>query len=383
MRKFIVISLLFVIVLSVALINPSYTDYAIAEENPRAFILVEANSGAMLLNHNEHQKLPIASMVKIMTTLLVIEEIEKGNLTLDETITISERAGGMGGSQMFLDKNVKYSVQDLLKGIIVVSANDACVALAERISGSVEAFVDKMNSKASELNMKNTTFVNCTGLPADNQGSSAYDVSIMSRALMSKAIFNNYSKIWLEQYAHPSGRITELTNTNKLVRFYDGCDGGKTGFTNEAMFCLSAQATRNNVRVVAVVIGAPSSKERFFKVSSLFNYAFANYKSEIILDKDVIGEDSVEVINGKTRKVEVVLDKPLTLFMARNTDRPNFEIIYDHKQAVKAPLVKGDVVGEVYLKVDGKIVDRSLLLASKDVPCAKYGDFINRIIEMW
>ena len=210
----------------------------------KAAYLTDGSGANTLYEYHATDRFPIASMVKIMTALLSFEEIERGNMTLDETLVISPQAMGMGGSQMFLNAGDSYPVSDLLKGVIVVSANDACVQLAERIAGSEEAFVGMMNERAAELGMTNTHFANCTGLPHPEGYSCAKDVSVMLRELIKYPAYHEYSRIWLEDYTHPDGRVTTMTNTNKLVRFYEGCNGGKTGYTAEAGFCLAASATR-------------------------------------------------------------------------------------------------------------------------------------------
>ena len=215
--------------------------------------LVDVATGTVLYSRNEKERLPIASMVKIMTALLTLEEVDSGRLALDDDVRISENAASMGGSQVFLDAGTTHKAGDLLKTVIVASANDSCVALAEHIDGCVEGFVARMNAKAKQLGMTDTVFKNCTGLPAAESFSSARDVSIMFRELIKHPVFFEYARVWLEDYKHPDGRTTTITNTNKLVRFYEGCDGGKTGFTSEAKFCLCATAKKNGMRVVAVV----------------------------------------------------------------------------------------------------------------------------------
>ncbi|NCA66782.1 MAG: D-alanyl-D-alanine carboxypeptidase, partial [Clostridia bacterium] len=263
----------------------------------RAAYLIDADTGTEMYSVNPDERYPIASMVKIMTALLAFEAINRGELSLDETICISENSSGMGGSQMFLDTGYNYSVNDLLKGIVVASANDACVAIAERLEGSEAAFVGSMNQKAKELGMNNTNFVNCSGLPAAGGYSSARDVAKMTQELVRCEKYFSFSKIWLEDYKHPDGRTTVLTNTNKLVRFYAGCDGGKTGYTSEAKFCLSATAKKNDMRVISVIIGASESKQRFADSRKLLDYAFANYKNEVV-NRANVEAGRIAVANG-------------------------------------------------------------------------------------
>ena len=233
--------------------------------------LVDYSSGEILFEKNATEHLPIASMVKMMTILLTLEEFEKGNLSEDTMITTSENASGMGGSQVFIDPYVEYSAGDLLKSVIVASGNDASVALAEHISGSEQTFVKRMNDKAKELGMNDTNYVNCTGLPAPEQYSCAKDCAIVLKQVCGYELYHKYSTIWMDELIHPSGRKTELVNTNRLVRYYEGCEGGKTGSTNEAGCCLSASAKRGGMRLISVIIGANNSQTRFNECSKLFN----------------------------------------------------------------------------------------------------------------
>lgn len=350
-------------------------------DTSKARIVIDARSGKIIEEKNIDEKLPIASMVKIMTALITIEQIENNNISLDEKITISERAFSMGGSQMFLDKNTDYSVSDLLKGVVVVSANDACVALAERISGDVDSFVNLMNARAKELGMNNTVFCNCTGLPGGTQYSTARDVSIMSKELYKHDLFYNYSKIWLEDYTHPSGRITTFTNTNKLVRFYKDCDGGKTGFTNDAMFCLSARATRGNVSLISVVIGCKSSKERFSEITNAFNKIFADYKTDNLKKSgEILGV--VNVKNGKVSNTNAVLENDLFISRLKSEKNP-YEIVVEYDTNIVAPIVKGQIVGTAKVICEGQEVARANVVTDTEIPVATYGDNIDKVLEQW
>ena len=283
-----------------------------------AAYLVDSESGTVMYAKNENDRRPIASMVKIMTALLTFEAVERGELSLSENVFVSENASGMGGSQVFLDADTEHPASQLIKAVIVCSANDACVALAERIAGSVEGFVADMNARASELGMADTHFANCTGLPAADGFSTARDVSVMFRELIKHPEYFEYSRIWLEDYVHPDGRTTSMTNTNKLVRFYNGCDGGKTGFTAEAKFCLAATAERNGMRPVAVVLGGESSKERFAAVSSMLDHAFGAYERRTVVRAGDILDRTLEVRAGKKRTLALTVrddaERPLTRY---------------------------------------------------------------------
>lgn len=359
---------------------------ALADESfnfqSKSAYLCDGISGQVVYAKNEEQRLPIASMCKIMTLLLSFEEIDKGNLSLDEQIVVSENASGMGGSQVFLETNAKYMVGELLKGIVVASANDACVAMAERISGSEQAFIDKMNQKANELGMVNTNFVNCTGLPKPGQYSSAKDVAKMFSELIKNNDYFRFSKIWTDKIAHPNNRFTEISNTNKLIRFYQGCDGGKTGFTKEAGHCLCASASRNGVRLVSVVISAPDSKTRFKEVSSMFNYGFANFTNKLVVDNNKPLDIEVKVVGGKKDKIEVVAEKPYYVFSSIN-QKIGIECDFKPVSKIVAPVKKGDVVGQLLIFKDGIQVESINVLSNENVYKKTYFDYIKNIGEKW
>lgn len=345
--------------------------------------MVDYGTGTVLYERDADKKLPIASMVKIMTLVIGFENIKDGNLSLDQKITVSQNASGMGGSQMFLDQGLEYSVSDLIKGIVVCSANDASVAIAETISGSVDEFIAAMNDKAKALGMNNTCFVNVTGLPADGQYSTARDVTTMMRELLKYDDYYKYSTIYLENYSHPDGRITELVNTNKLVRFYRGCDAGKTGFTNDAMFCLSASALRNNTRVIATVISSPDSKSRFGEVSSLFNYAFANYSQDIIVKKDQPIANDIEVRKGKTTTITVAADKDIYI-LRKKGDNLKYEVGVELGDRLSAPIAKGEVIGKIIVtSSDGKTIGSANIVALQEIEVAGFGDSLKKILEDW
>ena len=353
---------------------------ALASVKAKSACLMDKRTGEMLYGQQENTEFPIASMVKIMTALLTFEEIEKGNLSFDEKITIGENAAGMGGSQMFLDRGLQYPVTDLLKGVIVVSANDACVALAERISGSEEAFVAKMNERATELQMQHTRFVNATGLPKEGGYSTAHDVALMLRELTNHEHYYDYSKIWLEEYVHPDGRITTLTNTNKFVRFYEECDGGKTGFTSEAKFCLAACATHGDTKLISVVIGAEDSKTRFAESKRLLSYGFANYKTEVMVKKDE-AVFRAPVRGAKVKEISCTAAEDVALLRKTGQNSENAEVktlFYD----VKAPVKIGDVVGECTV-TEGDKVCCVKLIAAENAEKAGIGDLFRKISGQW
>ena len=325
--------------------------------------LTDSASGRVLYAKNEDEKHEIASMVKIMTATLTFEALERGELSLEEKICVSETAASMGGSQMFLDAGVEYKAGDLLKGVIVASANDASVALAERIGGSHSAFVGLMNKRAAELGMKNTLFSCATGLPdSGEQYSTARDVNIMTRELMKHKGYYDYAGIWMEDFIHPSGRSTQLVNTNKLIRNYAGCVGGKTGFTDEAGFCLSACAERNGVRVTATLIGGKDGKGRFAEVSGMFNYAFANFKNvKLVTAGEELG--TVAVSGGKLKELPFGAAADISCLL-KNSEQTAPPVI-TLPEKVKAPVVRGDVIGSAeYSLPDGRRVSVDLVALS-------------------
>lgn len=358
---------------------------AFAEEpvecKSRAVLMMDSGTGTVIYEKNPEKRLQIASMVKIMTLNVIFDEINAGNLTYDETITASDNAASMGGSQAFLDAGSEYKASELIKSIIVASANDSCVAMAERISGSVPAFVERMNATANAYGMNNTYFVNCTGLPVPNQYSCAADVAKMTRELIKHNDFFEFSGVWMFDFVHPSGRVTSLSNTNKLVRFYNGCDGGKTGFTSEALSCLSATAKRGDTRLICVVIGAENSKVRNAEVSELLNYGFANYESKNVVAAGEVVEESVAVSKGKQDAVRGVAESDVSVF-GKKGSLQNVEKeaeLYD----LSAPISKGDRIGELRVKLNGEIVGSTYILSDADVTTKNYRDFVNDIVEKW
>ena len=306
---------------------------------------MEYSTKEVLMDDKPLEHLAPASMTKIMLLNLCFENINKGNLKLDEEITVSKNASGMGGSQVFLEANCKYKVCDLIKSVIIASANDASVALAEKLYGSETNCVKEMNNKCLEWGLKNTLFSNCTGLPKPTQYSSAKDVSFMLSKLIKNKEYFKYSNIWMDEIKHEKGNVTGLTNTNKLIKYYDGCDGGKTGFTKESGHCLAATAKRGNMRLISVVICAPDSKTRFADVSNMFNYGFDNYACKMVVDNKKPLEIDVKINKSKCNKVEVVAKEPVFIFSEKNV-KDNVLIDFSPNRNV-APMKKGDVVGEL------------------------------------
>ncbi len=339
--------------------------------NSKSSILMDANSGTILYKKNEHEKLAPASMTKVMSMLLIMEAIDNGSLSLEDEVLVSENASSMGGSQVYLQAGETYQVKELLKGIAVASGNDAVVAMAEKISGTVEEFVNLMNKRASELGAVNTHFVNPHGLDAEDHYTTAYDMALMAKELLKHPTILEYTSIYEDYLQKKDGSSIWLVNTNKLVRFYDGVDGLKTGFTATAGYCLTATAKKDNLRVISVVMGAETSDQRTSDTTSLLNYSFNTYKNHIILTtKESLGIKRVE--NGVEEQVDIVLTNDYVKLLKQTDPKPNvsFNIKVD---SLIAPIKKGDVVGSAEVVDEaGNVIDTLDVTVSKDIEKASW-----------
>ena len=344
-------------------------------------LLMDYASGEVLFEKDSLEHLPVASMVKMMTILLALEEYDLGNVTLDTKISTTENASGMGGSQVFIDPYVEYSFGDLLKSVVMASANDASVALAEYFNGNEKSFVGRMNRRAKELGMNDTNYVNCTGLPAPEQYSCARDSAILMREILKYDLYHNYSSIWMDSLTHPSGRQTELVNTNKLIRYFEGCDGGKTGSTNEAGCCLTASAKRNDMRLISVIIGAENSKTRFNESSLLLSYGFANFENKLLVDISAPLK-KVKVNKGKLDEVDVYGEENFSVIVKKG-DNATYETNMEIPDAVKAPLENGDVVGKVVITKEGSVIKEVNVIVKEGIKHSSYLDNFNKIVENW
>lgn len=347
----------------------------------KAAYLCDWHTGTVIHEENARAHLPIASMCKIMTLLVCFDGLNEHRFSLDDMVCVSETASGMGGSQVFLEAGASYRAKDLIESICIASANDSCVAMAELLYGSENAFVNRMNERASELGMKDTQFTNCTGLPKSGQYSCAKDVAAMLSALMRYKEYFEFSTVWMDEIQHPGGRKTEMANTNKLVRYYQGCDAGKTGFTSEAGYCLAASAERGNMRVISVVIGADTSKNRFDGCKTMFDYAFANYTNKAAVQEDVLSNELCAVANGKEKTVSVKTATPLYVFCKKGVEN-TIQCKKTYFQ-VKAPVREGDKIGEIIVYKDNIEVARTDLLAAHDVLKSSYFDGLKDIAENW
>ncbi len=345
-------------------------------------VLIEGSTEEILYEKDKDKELVPASITKIMTLNLIFEAIDSKKISLDDNVTVSEYAASMGGSQVFLEPNETQTVNDMIKCISIASANDAAVSMAEKIAGSEEAFVKKMNEKAKSLGMEHTQFKNCTGLDDDIKSghySSAYDVALMSRELITKhPEISNYSTVWMDKITHKTKKgDTEfgLTNTNKLVRFYDGITGLKTGSTSKAKYCLSATARRNDMDLIAVIMAAPDHKKRFSEAQSLLDYGFAN--CSVYKDLDIAGALEDVPVQGGTKTT--VPTAPSTIFSHIFTSQTDTETItkkITYSEDVKAPLAKGDVVGKVEYFYDNKCIGSIDISAKEAVDEAGFQDYL-------
>lgn len=348
-------------------------------ENAKSAILIEASTGEVLFEKNADERLVPASMTKMMSMLVIIEAIENGDLKWNQEIQVSENASSMGGSQILLETGEKMSVRDLFKGVAIASGNDAVVALAEAVAGTEDAFVQKMNDKAKELGLKNTNFKNPHGLDTANHYSSARDMSLIAKELVKHEKVLEFTSVYEDYLRENTDRKIWLVNTNKLVRFYDGVDGLKTGFTEGAGYCLTATAKKDGMRVIAVVMGEADSKTRNQEVSEMLDYAFAQYKLENLLE-DGYSLGKYKVYNGKAEFVTVIPKDGATILRKKGekSSKATYEAdVYE----LKAPLKKGDVVGSLKIKEDGKVIRKVKLTVDKNVKKANYLELLGRNIR--
>lgn len=342
----------------------------------KSVVLMEPNTGKVLYESNSDEKLPPASITKIMSLLLVMEAIDRGDISLETVVTASEHACSMGGSQIWLEPGETMTVNDLLKAAVIASANDACVALGETVAGSEEGFVALMNERAGELGMTNTRFVNCTGLDAEGHLTTAYDVAVMSSALIKHDLIKDYSTVWMDSLR--DGK-SELVNTNKLVRFYEGTTGLKTGTTGAAKYCLSATAERNGLELVAVVMAGESSNDRFNGAKKLLDYGFANYNYSSI-DLGFEENPVLDVIKGTQKTVEAEPQSTLNVLLPK-TASGKIERKTVLSENAAAPVKKGDVLGTVTVTLDGEQLGEIPLVAKEDVQRLTFGVTLGWILK--
>lgn len=375
-------SLIMAILIAIMPMNLSFAneDNAPLSVSSKSAILMDVGSGQILYEKNAHDKLPPASVTKVMTMLLICEALDSGKIILDDSVQISENAASMGGSQIFLEAGEVQKVDTLLKGIAVASANDGCVAMAEYIGGSVESFVDMMNAKAKELNMKDTNFVNTNGLPVDNHYTSAHDIAIMSRELLKHDVISKYLTTWMDQVVVGKKQITVgLANTNKLIKHYQGATGVKTGFTQQAKYCLSASAKRGDTHLVAVTLGAETSPERFKDATSLLNFGFANYESVKLCSKN----DNIATLTldkADEQKINLVAKEDLSVLIKKGGNK-DFTRKIKVNENPTIPIKKGTNLGYVEIYQGKTLVGKVDLVNTKDIQKASYLKMLQRVID--
>lgn len=356
---------------------------AVTEETITApsAVLMETSSGKILFEKNPHEQRPCASITKVMTMLLVCEAIDNGKLSLDDTITASAHAASMGGSDIWLEEGETMSADDMIKATVVASANDAAVALAEHLCGSEEVFVEKMNEKASQLGMKDTVFKNCNGLDEDGHITSAYDVAVMSRELMRHEMIFDYTSIWLDNLR--DGK-TQIVNTNKLLKTYNGITGLKTGTTNDAGCCMSASAKRGDMSLAAVVLGCNSGKERFSDAAALLDYGFANFSvTQLKAPEDL--PKTIKVENGMQGNIGIGCDVNASIVLDKNSSSKIVSKI-DLPESIEAPVVSGQKLGTVTYSLDGNAVKSFEITALQDAEKISFASvfsvLLNSIISL-
>lgn len=367
LKKLIICSICFAIFLGVV---PTTSVSAVSDNSVSApsAVLMEASSGKFIYEKNAHEKRPCASVTKIMTLLLVCEAVDSKKIKLTDTVTASEHAASMGGSDIWLENGETMSVDDMIKATAVASANDAAVALAEYICGSEDTFVAKMNEKAKELKMNDTVFKNCNGLDEDGHYSSAYDVALMSQELIKHKMIFKYTSIWIDNLR---GGKTQIVNTNKLLKTYNGITGLKTGTTSKAGCCMSASAQRGNVSLVAVVLGSKSGKERFSDAASLLDYGFANVSvKELNIPQDM--PKNIKVNDGMEKNASIKCNVSASVVLEKGSNS-KIETKIDLPESVDAPIKKGQKAGTLYYMIGNKPIKEFNITFKHDVEKISYG----------
>jgi len=359
--------------------NTSTTELA---PNTKSAILIEMNTGSVIYDKNKDEQLSPASMTKIMTMLLIMEALDKKQITMDEKVRTSEYAASMGGSQIFLEPGEEMTVEQMLRGIAIGSGNDASVAMAEKLAGSEEEFVKLMNKKVKELGLKNTKFQNATGLPVKDHYSTAHDMSVMARELLKHEEITKFTSLYESYLREDTDKKFWLVNTNRLVKFYPGVDGLKTGFTHEAKYCLTATAKKDNMRVIAVVFGAANPKERNAQVTKMLDYAFAKYQSREVYKKNMpLAMLTIE--KGQKKKVSLVTSEPVALLSKKGEEKLNIRPKIILNKDVQAPVEKGEHLGTVQMLLGDKVVSETALIASEGVKRATWFDLYKRSFGMF
>ena len=348
------------------------------EVNAKAVLLMEKTTGQVLYEEHAHDPLELASVTKVMTMLLIMEALEEGTITKETMVPVSATAAGMGGSQVYMKEGESFSVHDMLKAIAVASGNDACVAMAEYLAGSESAFVEKMNARAAELGMENTVFVNCTGLPAEGHHSSAYDIALMSRALIQNhPDIRTYTTIWMDTLRDGT---FQLANTNKLIRFYEGATGLKTGSTDSAKYCLSATAEREGMELIAVVLKSPTGQQRFEDAKALLNYGFSTYALLHTVPEEPF--PAIPVVLGETETVQPCIDPQEAVALVQKSQAGGLSQSVTLAEQVEAPVSAGQELGTLTLTdAAGETVQSIPIRAAQSVERLTFGTMLRRMLS--
>ncbi|MEC1734271.1 D-alanyl-D-alanine carboxypeptidase [Bacillus mojavensis] len=348
----------------------------------KSAVLIERDTGKVLYNKNSRERLSPASMTKIMTMLLIMEALDEGKIKMSDKVRTSEHAASMGGSQIFLEPGEEMTVKEMLKGIAIASGNDASVAMAEFISGSEDEFVKKMNKKAKELGLKDTSFKNPTGLTEEGHYSSAYDMAIMAKELLKYESITKFTGTYEDYLRENTDKKFWLVNTNRLIKFYPGVDGVKTGYTGEAKYCLTASAKKGNMRAIAVVFGASTPKERNAQVTKMLDYAFSQYETHPLYKRnETVAKAKVK--KGKQKVIELTTSEPISVLTKKGEDMKHVKKEIKMNNNVSAPVKKGQELGTLELKKDGKVLAESPVVAKDDMEKAGYLTFLKRAMGDW
>lgn len=380
MKKFVGVFLAIIIITCQSTLSFADKNINNISISSKSGVLMDVTSGKILYEKNCHEKLPPASVTKVMTMLLICEAIESGKIKISDEVTISENASSMGGSQIFLEPGETQTVDTLLKGIAVASANDACVAMAEYIGGSVEDFVDMMNKKAKDLKMNDTNFVNTNGLPTKKHYTSAYDIAIMSRELLKHQMIEKYLTTWMDNVVVGKKKATiGLANTNKLIKHYNGATGVKTGFTSEAKYCVSASAKRGKTHLVAVILCGETSKDRFKDASTLLDYGFANFESIKICSKNQ-KLSTLKLKKADCESVDLVAKNDLGILIKKGESK-DFTKKIEIDKSLKLPIKCGTTLGKVKIYRGDKLIGEVEIVNNKNINKASYLQMLRRLVE--
>ena len=345
-------------------------------------ILAETATGTVIFEKNADERREVASITKLMTALLTMEALDRGDVSLTDQVTVSKHAAAMKGSQALLDAGAAYSLEDLLRTTIMASANDSAVALAEHLCGTEGNFVARMNQRAAELGMRSTCYVNCTGYPQEGQYTTARDVMRLCCEVATHPAYYRYASVWIDTLTHPGGRVTDLTNTNRLVRFYDGCDGLKTGSAHDSKYCLSCTAEKNGMRLIAVVLGASASQTRFNEARAMLDYGFNGYKRVTVLQKgDRLGQ-KVKVHLGLQDEVDAAAGSGLSMLIKLGQEK-QLSLEVELPEEVEAPLKTGDALGVLRVKLGDRVVARLAAVAAEDVGMPGLLEGFLRLLTNW